>query len=125
SCPNCGKNLKVPKPKAADNPLVGKTIAGFQLLKRLGVGAHAAVYEARPLAGGDRAAIKLLTREAAKDPENIERFQREAELAASLDHPNLVKVLGHGEERGIHWMAMELVTGASLEDVLDKKGRLP
>ena len=125
SCPGCGKSLKVPRPKASDDPLVGKTIAGFQLLKRLGVGAHAAVYEARPLAGGDRAAVKLLTREAARDPENIERFQREAELAASLDHPNLVKVLGHGEERGIHWMAMELVSGASLEDVLDKKGRLP
>lgn len=125
TCPQCGKALRVPKPKTNDDPVVGRTIAGYQLLRRLGVGAHAAVYEAKPIAGGPAAALKMLTREASQDAENVERFTREAELAASLDHPGLVRVFGHGEERGIHWMAMELVSGSSLEDVLDRKGRLP
>ena len=125
TCPQCRKALRVVAPQQTKgDPLVGRTIAGYQLLKRLGVGAHAAVYEARPLAGGNAAALKMLTREAAQDQENIQRFTREAELAASLDHPHLVKVFGHGEERGIYWMAMELVAGSSLEDILDSKGRL-
>ncbi len=125
TCPQCQKALKVAAPsQAKGDPLVGRTIAGYQLLKRLGAGAHAAVYEARPLAGGNAAAVKMLTREAAQDHENIQRFTREAELAASLDHPHVVRVFGHGEERGIHWMAMELIVGSSLEDILDTKGRL-
>lgn len=125
TCPQCARALKVAKPKSDGDPLIGRTIAGYQLLRRLGVGAHAAVYEAKPIKGGESAALKMLTREASQDAENVERFTREAELASSLDHPHLVKVFGHGEERGIHWMAMELVTGSSLEDILDKKGRLP
>lgn len=124
ACPQCGRSLRLPKP-TPDDPLVGRAIAGHQLLRRLGTGAMAAVYEARPLAGGAPVAIKMLTSEAAKDDETVQRFQREAALARSVDHPHVVGVTGHGTENGVHWMAMELVTGQSLEAVIDSRKRLP
>jgi serine/threonine-protein kinase len=113
-------------PKVADpsDPLVGKALAGYQLLKRLGAGAMAAVYEARSPSGGVTVALKILTAEAANDEETVKRFDREAALAKSLDHPGLVGVIDHGTERNIHWMAMELVDGTTLESVIDSKGAM-
>jgi eukaryotic-like serine/threonine-protein kinase len=84
----------------------------------------AAVYEARPIDGGATVALKILNAQAAHDEETVKRFDREAALAKSLDHPNLVQVLGHGTERGIHWMAMELVEGQTLESILDNRGAM-
>lgn len=123
-CPQCRKRLKLPKIADPNDPLVGKTLAGYHLLKRLGAGAMAAVYEARPPDGAGTIALKILTAEAAADAETVQRFDREAGLARSLRHPNLVRVLDHGTERGIHWMAMELVDGPTLESVIDSTGAL-
>lgn len=123
-CPKCGKHLKLPRLADPADPLVGKTLAGYQLIKRLGAGAMAAVYESRPPTGGATIALKILTAESAKDEETVKRFFREAALAKSLDHPNLVRVLDHGTERGIHWMAMEFVEGTTLESVIDHKGAM-
>jgi len=123
-CPQCGKRLKMPKIADPSDPLVGKALAGYQLLKRLGAGAMAAVYEARSPSGGATVALKILTAEAAADEETVKRFDREAALAKSLDHPGLVGVIDHGTERNIHWMAMELVDGTTLESVIDAKGAM-
>jgi serine/threonine-protein kinase len=67
----------------------------------------------------------MLTSEAATDAETVARFRREAELARSLSHPHLVAVAGSGTENSVHWMALELVAGTSLEAAIDARGRLP
>lgn len=106
--------------------MVGRTYGGWELVKRLGEGTTAVVYEGRhPDTAGSRAAVKILTREAEHDEEFLSRFRREAELAASLDHPHLVKVMACGREHGSHFLVMELVDGGSLESLLDRSGSLP
>lgn len=121
TCPRCGKPLTA---KPAD-PLCGRTIAGCKLVRRIGVGAMAVVYEAERLEDHQRVAVKMLTAESAKDEENGRRFQREAALCQSLKHPNVVTVHRYGVENGIHFMVMELVDGASMEAVIDRQTRLP
>src|SRR4051812_29268635 len=118
SCPKCAKHLKLPKVRDPEDSLVGESLARHQFLKRLGGGAMAAGSEPRPTGGGAGAALKTPTANAAADEETVKRFNREAALTKSLDHPNLVRVLDHGTERGIHWMSMELVEGSTLESVI-------
>jgi serine/threonine protein kinase len=118
----CGKPLA--QARGAD-PLVGKTIAGHRLIRRIGAGAMAVVYEGERLNGGGRFAIKMLTGEAAKDEENGRRFTREAKLCREIAHPNVVAVHDCGCENGVYFMIMELVEGATMESVIDKQGALP
>jgi serine/threonine-protein kinase len=121
ACPRCGKPLTAKPP----DPLVGRTIGGCRLLRRIGMGAMAVVYEAERLSDKAKVAVKMLTGEAAKDEENGRRFAREAELCKSINHPNVVAVSAHGCENRIHYMIMELVDGATMEAVIDKQGALP
>ena len=121
ACPRCGKPLTAKPP----DPLCGRSIAGCKLVRRIGVGAMAVVYEAERQEDHQRVAVKLLTAESAKDEENGRRFQREAGLCQSLKHPNVVTVHRFGVENGIHFMVMELIDGSSMEAVIDKQGRLP
>ena len=107
------------------DPLVGRTIGGCRLLKRIGMGAMAVVYEAEQLSSKQPVAVKMLTGESAKDEENGRRFIREAELCKSISHPNVVAVHAHGCENKIHYMIMELVDGATMEAVIDKQGAIP
>jgi serine/threonine-protein kinase len=95
------------------------TIGGYQVVRSLGQGATGSVCEARPPGGGPRVAIKLLAPELAREPEPRERFLREAAVAASLHHPNIVAVRGHGEDDGVPWLVMEYVEGADLHDLLE------
>ena len=120
ACPRCGKAMTQ---RVAD-PLVGRSIAGCRLVRRLGMGAMAVVYEAEQLSDHQRVAIKMLTNDAAKDAENGRRFAREAQLCKSLAHPNVVAVQRHGNENGIHFMIMELVDGAAMESVIDRQGAM-
>jgi serine/threonine protein kinase len=106
------------------DPLVGRTIGGCRLNRRIGMGAMAVVYEAEHLSDKKKVAVKMLTGEASKDEENGRRFAREAELCKSINHPNVVAVSAHGCENKIHFMIMELVDGATMEAVIDKQGAL-
>jgi serine/threonine protein kinase len=121
-CPMCGKPLPPARPSDA---LVGKTIAGHRLVKRIGAGANAVVYEAERIVGGGRFAIKMLTHEAAQDEENGKRFVREAKLCRQITHPNVVQVHEVGCEKKIHFMVMELIEGQTMEAVIDKQGPMP
>lgn len=124
-CPACGSALKVPPrtptPVVASSTLL---IGGHQVLRRLGEGATAVVYEAIA-PDGQRVALKVLTSEAAGDDEFRARFQREAEYAARVRHPHIVGVYGHGQDRGRLYLAMELVEGGSLEEEIERRGRIP
>jgi serine/threonine-protein kinase len=125
-CPHCSAKVQVGDSiEDRSDPLIGRTVRGCRLEKRLGAGAMGAVYQAYYLKGQRAVAIKLLSSKAAKDPDQVRRFQREGELGRNLDHPNIVKVLDQGEEKGAHFMVMELVEGQSLAELIDENERLP
>jgi serine/threonine-protein kinase len=70
-------------------------------------------------------AVKILFPEFARDPSFVERFRREAQNAAMLNHPNIVGVYDYGQERGTYFIVMEYVEGRSLRDIIREDGPLP
>ena len=88
-------------------------IAGFQIISLLGSGGGGSVYLARQTKLKRFCALKLFSPEV-----RHARIMREAELAARLEHPNIARVIGHGEEDGVMYIASELVRGASLASLL-------
>ncbi|NIV50206.1 MAG: protein kinase, partial [Gammaproteobacteria bacterium] len=80
------------------------------------------VYRARDAKLGRDVAIKVLPAELADDPERLARFEREARLLASLNHPNLATVHGFEEADGVRFLAMELVEGETLEERIAARG---
>ena len=98
----------------------------FRLEKRLGRGGMGVVYVARQTSLGRDVALKLIRPDQLYFPGARERFRREVEVVARLAHPGIVPVYTVGEDQGIPYFAMELVAGASLEEVLTAfRGRTP
>src|SRR6478672_10657386 len=102
----------------------GSVLAGFRVESLLGEGAMGTVYLAEETTTGQKVALKLLAPELARDERFRRRFLRETELAASLDHPNVVPILGSGEEHGTLYIAMAYVEGSDLRELLRREGRL-
>jgi serine/threonine protein kinase/WD40 repeat protein len=94
---------------------VGTTVSRYRIEGLLGLGGMAEVYVARDLQLGRTVALKVLTPERAGDPARVQRFVREAQLASSLNHPAIIPVHDAGETGGIHYLAMELVDGQTLD----------
>lgn len=94
----------------------------FRLTRRLGHGGMGVVYRARQEPLGREVALKLMRPELVFFENNRERFQREAEAIARLDHPAIVPVLTYGEEAGIPYLAMPFIDGCSLADVIEALG---
>src|SRR5438309_3203251 len=97
----------------------------YKLIAPLGEGGMATVYRARDLRLNRDVAVKLLREELTQDPGFLARFQREAQIVASLAHPNIVPVYDVGEEEGSHYIVMEYVRGRTLRDAIDANGPLP
>jgi serine/threonine-protein kinase len=98
----------------------------WQLGNLCGRGAMGDVYVASHVHSGQRAAVKLLTRDSARDPDSVRRFLREARIAASIDVPNVVRVLEVGsDDAPVPFIAMELLEGRDLASILRKERRLP
>jgi len=99
----------------------GRTLAGrYKVGRFLGAGGMAEVYRAEDQEGGPSVALKLIRPQALTDASALERFKREAQLVALIDHPNVVKVYGHGPlEEGVWYMALELLQGRTLEETLE------
>ena len=105
--------------------LAGSVLAGrYELLEPVGQGGMATVYRARRLPDGKVVAVKVLREPYSHDREFVERFQREAEAAASLDHPHVVAVLDSGEQAGVRFLVMEYVEGEDLKSLLRRSGPL-
>jgi len=102
----------------ADADEFPERLGDFQLVRRLGGGGMGVVYEALQEKLGRTVALKLIRPEHLYFPRARERFRRETEAVARLQHPAIVSIYTVGEERGIPFFAMELVRGASLADVL-------
>src|SRR5215472_5333450 len=106
--------------KAADPALIGRTIAGkFAIESLIGGGAMGKVYRAKQLLLDKTVALKVMNAELASDDTFARRFQREAQAASRLDHPNSMRVLDFGQEPdGLLYMAMEYLDGRDLLRVI-------
>lgn len=96
----------------------------YELLRHIARGGMADVYLARDGLLGREVALKVLFPEFANDPNFVERFRREAQAAANLNHPNIVGIYDWGQERGTYYIVMEHVPGRSMSDVLRSTGPL-
>ena len=82
-----------------------KTLGDFELIKELGSGGMGTVWEAVQTSLGRRVALKLLAPHISMSPTALQRFQREAEAGARINHPHIVSVYQVGEEDGVHYIA--------------------
>jgi WD40 repeat protein/tRNA A-37 threonylcarbamoyl transferase component Bud32 len=108
----------------AADPRIGTELAGYRIEALLGRGGMGVVYLAEQLRLKRRVALKLLAPELADDDRFRERFLRESELAASIDHPNITPVYEAGEVEGLLYIAMRYVEGEDLKSLLAREGRL-
>src|SRR5882672_4307218 len=92
----------------------------YRLVERLGAGGMGVVWKAVDTALEREVAIKILPEAFAADPERLSRFEREAKLLASLNHPNVAAVFGLHEAQGVRFLAMELVRGRSLTEEIER-----
>ncbi|MHC4779331.1 MAG: serine/threonine protein kinase [Planctomycetota bacterium] len=99
----------------------GQPILGdYEVIQELGRGAMGVVYEAIQRSLNRRVALKILPPDMVMNEKRVRRFHLEAEAAARLDHPGIVKVFGMGEQGGIHYFAMEYIEGKTFEDLLEE-----
>ena len=99
----------------------GHHVGGYEILSLLGAGGMGEVYRARDVKLGREVALKLLARTVARDPTYLQRFEEEARLASALNHPNIVTIYGVGEQGDIAYIAMELVRGRTLRQLLAER----
>ena len=95
-----------------------QTLGDFRILNELGRGGMGVVYEAEQLSMGRRVALKVLPFAALAQEKSLQRFRNEVRAAGSLNHPNIVQIHSVGEERGVHFFAMQLIRGQTMADVI-------
>ena len=98
---------------------------GFKVIKAIGTGAYGTVFHARQDALDRDVAIKLMLPGTGRDPQKMERFEREIRLLAQLDHENLVKAIDAGWAGDCYYLAMNYVDGPSLRAILQERGKIP
>jgi YVTN family beta-propeller protein len=106
------------------DPRLGTRLAGYRIQELLGRGGMGVVYRAEQLGPHRTVALKLLSPQVATSEAFRERFLRESELAAAIDHPNVLPVYDAGETDGVLWIAMRYVDGIDLAALLEREGPL-
>jgi eukaryotic-like serine/threonine-protein kinase len=110
----------------ATDPLLNKEFDHrYLILRKLGSGGMADVYLAEDKELGRRVALKLLDDRHANDDQFVERFRREAQSAAGLNHPNIVSIFDRGQAEGTYYIAMEYLDGRTLKELLVRNGPTP
>jgi serine/threonine protein kinase len=104
--------------------MIGRTVPHYRIIEKLGAGGMGEVYRAEDTNLHRQVAIKVLPDEFAHDAERLARFQREAELLSSLNHPNIATLYGLEESDGKRFIVMELVDGETLAQRI-ARGPLP
>lgn len=112
-------------PRDATTPLVPgafrgmpRRLADYTIIREIGRGGMGVVYEAEQESLGRRVAVKVLPPSAVLDPQFLDRFRLEAQAAGRLEHPGIVPVYGTGEKDGLHYYAMQFISGYGLDRVI-------
>src|SRR5437762_12470951 len=98
--------------------MIGKTLHHYRILEKLGVGGQGTVYKATDTKLGRTVVIKVLPPELTAKEANLKRFEREARLASSLDHPNICTIFDLDEAEGHHFIAMQYVEGRNVRQLV-------
>ena len=102
--------------------MAGREMGSYRILSLLGSGGMGEVYRAQDNSLRREVAIKVLPQQFSQDTERLARFQREARLLASLNHPNIAAIHGLDDSNGVRFLVLELVEGETLANRLAKKG---
>jgi WD40 repeat protein/serine/threonine protein kinase len=111
------------RPRRAASPADGlpfQRLGEYRILREIGRGGMGVVFEAEQESLGRRVALKVLAPWARAEPQQLQRFLREARSAAQLHHPHIVAIFGVGEDDGLHYYAMQFIRGLGLDQVLDE-----
>src|SRR6266487_979452 len=134
TCPACGTAIdttdaeplaRVACPRCGEKMRVERTFDHFVLLETLGFGGMGTVYKARDTLLDRLVALKLLRRDLSSEKDHASRFQHEARIAASVNHPNVIQIFSSGTDHGQFYVVMELVERGSLDDLIEERKRLP
>ncbi len=104
--------------------MIGKTLAHYKVLEKIGQGGMGEVYRAEDTNLSREVAIKVLPEQFTQDPQRLARFEREAKLLASLNHPNIAAIHSFEHADDVHFLVLELVPGDTLQERV-AKGPLP
>ena len=104
--------------------MLGKTLSNFKVIEKIGQGGMGEVYRAEDTTLKREVAIKVLPEQFTKDPQRLARFEREAQLLASLNHPNIASIHSFEHSDDIHFLVLELVEGETLQERV-AKGPVP
>jgi serine/threonine protein kinase len=103
----------------------GLLIGNYLILDKLGQGGMGVVFKARHRTSGRVGALKILPPSFARDKDAVSRFRREIEAAGRLNHPNVVAAIDSDEDRGVHFLVMDYVSGRDLDRVVRDRGPMP